>query len=70
MENPLAQFAVIQFADGWHVIAQGQRLGRRYSYRVDAEEAALRFAVKAREAGELPEVLVQEPHGELRRLAV
>lgn len=65
-----AQFAVVKFSDGWRVLAQGQRLARLYNYRVDAEESALRLAEAARKSGELPEVLVQEPHGELRRLAL
>jgi hypothetical protein len=65
-----ALFAVVRFAGGWRVLAQGRRLARLYDYRVDAEEAAVRLATAARICGELPEILVQEPHGELRRLVV
>lgn len=67
---PPAQFAVVKFSDGWRVLAQGKRLARLYNYRVDAEEAALKLAVAAQQAGAHPAVLVQEPSGELRRLTM
>jgi hypothetical protein len=65
-----AQFAVVKFSDGWRVLAQGRRLARLCDYRIDAEEAALRFASVMRATGGQPEMFVQEPYGELRRLAM
>jgi hypothetical protein len=59
--------AVVYFAEGWQIVTERHRWGR-YKYRVDAEEAALRLADRARQQGRVLEVLVQEPHGELRRL--
>lgn len=59
--------AVVYFADGWRIVTERHRWGR-YKYRVDAEEAALRLADRARQHGIVLEVLVQEPHGQLRRL--
>lgn len=65
-----AQFAVIQFQGGWRILAEGRQLPRLYKYSIDAEEAALRLASRARESGQVPEVIVQQPHGELRRLSI
>jgi len=59
--------AVLRLAEGWWIVSEGQRRGR-YMYRVDAEEAALKLARRARLQGRDVEVLVQEPFGELRRL--
>ncbi len=70
MDETAALFAVVRFAGGWRVLAQGLRLERLYNYRVDAEEAALRLATARSLCGELPCILVQEPHGELRRLVL
>ena len=59
--------SVIRISDGWTIIAGGKRWGR-FSYQVDAEEAALRLAARAADKGDAVEVLVQGPFGELRRL--
>jgi len=59
--------AVVYFVDGWRIVTGHHRWGH-YKYRVDAEEAALRLASRARLQGNELEVLVQEPHGHLRRL--
>ena len=70
MDITPALFAVVRFAGGWRVLAQGRRLERLYDYRVDAEEAALRLAATGKRCGELPCILVQETYGELRRLVL
>ena len=67
--SPKSQFAVLRFVDGWRVLHNGRRWGR-FDYQVDAVDAALRLAAKAREAGEDPEVLVQSFCGELSQLQV
>lgn len=60
-------FGVVWLAGFWIIIAQGVS-APRYSYRVDAEEAALRRAAKAESEGHAVEVLVQGPGGEMTRL--
>jgi len=62
--------AVLRHGDGWRVY--GPNGGwRRFAYKVDAEEAALRLARQAlAQADAQVEVLVQGPSGELRPLAV
>jgi hypothetical protein len=59
--------AVLRHGDGWRVF--GPNGGwRRFDYKVDAEEAALRLARHAsRDLGEVT-VLVQNAWGELRPL--
>lgn len=61
--------AVVRFPDGWRILARNRRWGR-FDYRVDAEEAALRLARKAKAHGQEVQLLVQDPQGELRRLDV
>ena len=63
----LGYLIVPAYAEGWRIVTDRHRWGR-YRYRVDAEEAALRLAERARLDGKEIEVLVQEPGGELRRL--
>jgi len=63
------QFAVLRFTDGWRVLHNGRRWGR-FDYQVDAVDAALRLADKARKAGAEPEVLVQSFAGEISALQV
>lgn len=67
MRPDINQIAVLYFSEGWRIVAGDHRWGH-YQYRVDAEEAALRLAGRARLRGKALEVLVQEPSGELRRL--
>jgi hypothetical protein len=64
-----AELVIVHFADGWRILVGGQRQGR-YRYRVDAEEAALRLQAKARANGEDLAIVVQDPRGELQRLAL
>lgn len=59
--------AVIRFADGWRILAEQGRWGR-FSYRVDAEEAAIRLARKARAQGREAHIWVQDPCGQLQGL--
>ena len=68
-EQTVTEFAVIRFVDGWRILAGARRWGR-FSYRVDAEEAALRLAADARAGGRNAQVLVQGSDGQLRRLDV
>ena len=59
--------AVLRHRDGWRVF--GPNGGwRRFAYRVDAEEAALRLARQARKTAGPVRVLVQDPYGQLRLL--
>lgn len=67
MSPEISSLAVIYFTDGWRIVAGRHRWGR-YRYRVDAEEAALRLAAKARARGAAIEVVVQDNRGELHRL--
>jgi hypothetical protein len=61
------QFAVVRLAADWRVYRNGQDAGR-FDYQVDAVEAAVRLAEKARRAGLSAEVLVQDRYGQLERL--
>lgn len=61
------ELAVVRFGDGWRVIARNHRWGY-FQYRVDAEEAALRLAARARSDGKAVSLLVQESNGEMRPL--
>jgi hypothetical protein len=65
----IREIAVMYFADGWRIVAGRHRWGR-YAFRVDAEEAALKLAARAQRHGRELAVLVQERHGEMRRLSV
>jgi hypothetical protein len=59
--------AVLRHGEGWRVF--GPNGGwRKFKYKVDAEEAALRLARSAA-AGADVHILVQEPWGELRPMA-
>lgn len=60
-------FGVVRLRDHWTIIAGGKRWGR-FPFRVDAEEAALRLAERARAEGQACEVLVQDVGGEMRPL--
>lgn len=68
MENA-TEFAVVRFADGWRVLTHDSQMGK-FRYRVDAEEAALRLAAKARDQGKAVTLLVQETNGEMRPLDI
>jgi hypothetical protein len=58
---------VLRHHDGWRVF--GPTGGwRRFDYKVDAEEAALRLAAQARRPALDVEVLVQNAAGELKLL--
>lgn len=60
-------FAVLRFPDGWRILAQHGRWGR-FDYRVDAEEAAIRLARKARAEGRDVSIFVQDLCGRLELL--
>ena len=65
MSKSSQPITVFYCPDGWwRILAEGRRWGR-FHYRVDAEEAALRLAAKARAEGETAEVVVQQRYGEL-----
>lgn len=68
MENA-TELAIVRFADGWRMLTDGSQMGK-FQYRVDAEEAALRLAAKAREQGKGVTLLVQETNGEMRPLEI
>jgi len=59
--------AVLRFRDGWQVVGPAGA-SRRFAYRVDAEEVALRLAEQARRTAGEVRVLVQDDCGELRLL--
>ena len=56
--------AVVRFRDGWRILAPNGRWGR-FAYRVDAEEAAIRLARKARDTGRPVRIWVQDMCGQL-----
>lgn len=58
---------VVRFRDGWRILAPNGRWGR-FAYRVDAEEAAIRLARKAREEGRPARIWVQDICGRLQGL--
>ena len=68
MDQPVISIAILRNKDGWRVISDGGAVGD-YAYRVDAEEAALRFAAAAGGTGRPVEILLQQAGGELRRFA-
>lgn len=59
--------AVLRFSDGWRILAEHGRWGR-FAYRVDAEEAAIRLARKARAQGREVHIWVQDLCGHLQLL--
>lgn len=59
--------AVVRFPDGWRILAPTGRWGR-FEYRVDAEEAALRLARRARAEGRGVRIWVQDICGRLEGL--
>jgi len=63
----ILEFAVLRFRDGWQVVGPAGR-GRSFSYRVDAEEAALRLAAQARKTASEVRVLVQDDGCQLHHL--
>lgn len=65
MFQPVISVAIVRYQGGWRVVADAGTMGD-FSYQVDAEEAALRFAAASKGAGRPVEVLLQQPHGELR----
>lgn len=67
MAPDIREIAVMFFPDGWRIVAGRHRWGR-YAFRVDAEEAALKLAVRAQRHGRELAVIVQERHGKMRRL--
>ncbi|MFD3264386.1 hypothetical protein [Phenylobacterium ferrooxidans] len=66
MDQPIVSIAILRSPGGWRVISDGGSV-RDYAYRVDAEEAALRFATAAGATGRPVEILLQQPGGELLR---
>ena len=66
VSGPL-DLAVVHFADGWRILAEHGRWGR-FAYRVDAEEAAIRLARKARAQGREARIWVQDLCGHLHSL--
>ena len=67
MSDEKAVFAVVRTGAFWRVMAPGET-HRTFDFKVDAEEAALKLANKARDGGSETEVLHQDKFGELRRL--
>lgn len=65
--SPPLRLVVVRHADGWLILGEKGRLGR-YAYRVDAEEAALRLARKARAQGREARIWVQDLSGRLEGL--
>ncbi len=65
MEQAIISIAILRKGDGWRVLSGGGSVGD-YAYRVDAEEAALKFAAAAEGSGRPVEILLQQPGGELR----
>ncbi len=68
MAPDIREIAVMYFPDGWRIVAGRHRWGH-YAFRVDAEEPALKLAARAMRQGHEVAVLVQERHGEMRRLS-
>lgn len=65
MDQASISIAILRKDGGWRVISDGGQVGD-FAYRVDAEEAALRFATAAEGSGRPVEILLQQPGGELR----
>lgn len=64
--SPLS-LVIVRFLDGWRILGPQGRWGR-FAYRVDAEEAALRLARKARQEGREVRIWVQDICGRLEGL--
>ena len=64
---PPLRLVVVRYEDGWRILGEKGRWGC-YAYRVDAEEAALRFARKARAEGRDVRIWVQDLSGRLEGL--
>jgi hypothetical protein len=62
------RFTIAYFPDGWRILTAGRPWGR-FDYRVDAEEAAIRLARRARRAGRTAEIWVQDMSGRLEGLS-
>jgi hypothetical protein len=60
---------VLRVGDAWSVLHSGRRWGR-FSFKVDAEEAAIRLASRSRVAGAEVRIYVQSSAGELTQLQV
>jgi hypothetical protein len=65
--DPL-RLMIVHFPDGWRLLAGQARWGR-FDYRVDAEEAAIRLARQARNAGRDVSIWVQDMCGRLEGLS-
>ena len=65
--NQPQTFGVVRIGPIWRIVVQG-RLQGQYQFRVDAEEAALRFARLATAAGDTAEIVVQQSWGEMSLL--
>ncbi len=63
------ELAIVRFEDGWRIVSTLRR-SRRFDYRVDAEEAALKIAADARAQGRAVTLLVQDLNTQMRVLAV
>ncbi|MBI1684165.1 hypothetical protein [Caulobacter hibisci] len=63
------EWAVVRCSGGWNVISNARPL-RRFDYRVDAEEEALRLAAAAQKRGEEVRVLVEDADSQMRVLNV
>ena len=61
------RLTIVHTPDGWRIRAR-RGLWGRFDYRVDAEEAALRLARKARANGREVEIWVQDRTGRLEGL--
>lgn len=68
MDQPPISIAILRRPEGWRVISDGGSVGA-YDLQHEAEAAALRFAQAAGGAGRPVEILLQQPGGELQRLA-
>jgi hypothetical protein len=68
-KNPVGAvtLAVLWHKDGWRVFGPNGTW-RRFDYKIDAEEAALRLAYQARHRSGEVRVLVQDQWGELHYL--
>lgn len=65
--DPLC-LTIVHFPDGWRILAKHGRWGR-FAYRVDAEEAAIRLARRARSSGREAVIWVRDVRGRLEGLS-
>ena len=63
MDRKLA-VAILRDDDGWRLVCDERELGR-FDYRVDAEEAGLKYAKQCEASGGKVELLLQLASGEL-----